>query len=35
MQAAAAHGKRRHGMTDEELSDPSTQQQLRGFIREG
>ena len=35
MQAAAAHGKQRHGMTDEELSDPSVQQQIRGFIREG
>ena len=35
MQAAAAHGKQRHGMTDEQLSDPSVQQQIRGFIREG
>ena len=34
MQAAAAHGKQRHGMTDEQLSDPSGQQQIRGFIRE-
>ena len=35
MPAAAAHGKQRHGMTDEQLSDPSVQQQIRGFIREG
>ena len=35
LRAAAAHGKERHGMTDEELRDPSTQEQFRGFIREG
>jgi len=34
MQAAAAHGRRRHGMTDEQLGDPQTQQTIRGFIRE-
>ena len=34
MQAAAAHGRQRHGMTDEQLGDPSVQQQIRGFIRE-
>jgi predicted small metal-binding protein len=35
LQAAAAHGRQRHGMTDDQLQDPTTQQQIRGFIREG
>ena len=35
MQSAAAHGRQRHGMTDEQLGDPQTQQTVRGFIREG
>ena len=34
MQAAAAHGRQRHGMTDEQLGDPQTQQTIRSFIRE-
>ena len=34
MQAAAAHGRQRHAMTDEQLNDPQTQQTIRSFIRE-
>ena len=31
---AAAHGRQRHGMTDEQLGDPQTQQTIRGFVRD-
>ncbi len=31
---AAEHGRRRHGMTDEQVGDPSMEQQIHGFIRE-
>ena len=31
---AAAHGRQAHGMTDEQLADPQTQQTIRGFVRE-
>ncbi len=34
MRAAAVHGRQRHGMPDEQLGDPSVQQQIHGFIRE-
>ena len=34
MRAAAEHGRKIHGMTDEQLSDPETQRTIRGFIRE-
>ncbi len=34
LQAAAAHGQRRHGMTYEELSDPRTERRVRDVIRD-
>ena len=34
MRAAAEHGRTKHGMTDQQLSDPETQRTIRGFIRE-
>ncbi len=35
MSSAAAHSREAHGMTDEQLNDPQTQQTVRAFIREG
>jgi predicted small metal-binding protein len=35
MRKGAEHGRQVHGMTDEQLSDPSTGERIRGLIREG
>ena len=35
MRKGAEHGRQVHGMSDEQLSDPSTGERIRGLIREG
>lgn len=34
MAQGAAHGKRDHGMTDEQLNDPQLQEKIKELVRE-